>query len=211
MWIDVSVALDAPHPSWPTSPGVELSLIHSLCDEPSQDTLLVMDVHSGTHIEASAHVIQGGSALGTFAADQICGRVIVLDGRGWAEVPATIVTDLPSGLAGILVKTDNSERALLRQSEFTQDFVGWSVELAEATASLQGLKFVGADYLSLQPYGGDVRVHTAILEAGIAIVEGLDLSDVEPGLYEMQGLFLSLPTREAAPARVLLKQLGEFQ
>jgi len=93
----------------------------------------------------------------------------------------------------------------MRKPDFSPDFVGWSIHLADTVSRLPQLKFVGVDYLSIQPYGGDSRVHGVVLEAGIAVVEGLDLTDVQPGLYDMLGLFLALPSREAAPARVLLR------
>jgi len=209
MWIDVSVPLDSPHPSWPTSPGAQISCHQDFTMGHSQDSLLTMDVHCGTHVEALAHVRDGGAGLTSFAPDQLCGQVSVVDGRQMVEVPASVLSQVPISIDGILVKTDNSERALMRLTEFHEDFVGWSVEFAEAAAARPGLKFVGADYLSVQPYGGDSRVHAAVLEAGVAIVEGLDLSDVTPGRYEMLGLFLSMPTREAAPARVLLRPVTE--
>lgn len=93
---------------------------------------------------------------------------------------------------------------LMRTSDFNPSFVGWSVEFTKELTSRPGIRFAGADYLSVQPYGGDNLVHTGLLSAGVAILEGLDLADVEPGLYDMVGLSISLPSREAAPARVLL-------
>lgn len=211
MWIDVSVPLDSPHPAWPTSPGVQITNHSDFSTGSTLDTQLTMDVHSGTHVETYAHVDVNGPTLQALAPDQLCGRVVVLDATGETEVPESVLPENVEGLDGIITRTDNSERALMRKAVFSPDFVGWSVDLAEAAGRLGQFKFVGVDYLSIQPFGGDPRVHSAILESGIAIVEGLDLTHVASGTYDMLGLFLPLPSREAAPARVLLKPLDAFE
>jgi len=211
MWIDVSVPLDSPHPDWPTSPGVQIASHSDFSTGKTLDTQLVMDVHNGTHVETHAHVDAHGRTLGALAPDQLCGRVMVLDATGETQVPGSLMPQDVEGFDGIITRTDNSERALIRESLFSPDFVGWSVELAEAVGRLGQFKFVGVDYLSIQPYGGNPRVHSAILESGTVIVEGLDLTDVVPGVYDMLGLFLALPSREAAPARVLLKPVDESE
>ena len=205
MWIDVSVPLDGPHPVWPTSPGVTLSSHADFSSGKSWDTELTMDVHCGTHVEVHGHVSPRGHLLESLEPDQLCGRVLVVDARGVAEVPETVLPRDIDEIDGILTRTDNSEHSLMRKPDFSPDFVGWSIHLADTVSRLPQLKFVGVDYLSIQPYGGDSRVHGVVLEAGIAVVEGLDLTDVQPGLYDMLGLFLALPSREAAPARVLLR------
>ena len=208
MWIDVSVPLDSPHPVWPTSPGVKISAHSDFNSGNSWDTELTMDVHCGTHVETDAHINSSGRSLESLEPDQLCGRVLVINALDLDEVPESCLPENLDDVVGILTRTENSERALMRMPDFTPDFVGWSVAFAKAVGRVPHLKFVGVDYLSIQPYGGDSRVHSAVLEAGVAVVEGLDLTDLRSGLYDMLGLFLALPSREAAPARVLLKPLS---
>src|SRR6266508_3316092 len=53
----------------------------------------------------------------------------------------------------------------------------------------RGEQLVGIDYLSIEPFGsGKIGhpVHVALLRAGVVIIEGLDLHDVQPGMYEIE-------------------------
>ena len=74
-----------------------------------------------------------------------------------------------------------------------------------------GLKLVGIDYLSVEGfhaktlYGEDAPTHHRLLEAGVYIVEGLNLKSVKPGWYEMICLPLKLKDGDGAPARVVLR------
>jgi arylformamidase len=69
-----------------------------------------------------------------------------------------------------------------------------------------GIKLVGIDYVSFEKPGSvDFPAHHALLAAGVVIVEGLDLSDVEAGEYDLFCLPLRIPGADGAPARVLLR------
>jgi arylformamidase len=80
---------------------------------------------------------------------------------------------------------------------------------AAAYLAQAGLKLVGFDYLSVDRYGvPDYPAHHALLEAGVVIVEALDLSEVEPGEYDMTCLPLRVAGGDGAPARVILRSRG---
>ena len=90
---------------------------------------------------------------------------------------------------------------------FIEDFVAISesgaLHLAEA-----GVRTVGVDYLSVAGFHDDgVRIHRVLLEAGIWLIEGLDLSAVRAGRYEMICLPVKLHESDGAPARALLRPL----
>lgn len=69
-----------------------------------------------------------------------------------------------------------------------------------------GVRTVGIDYLSITGMHEGVPTHLALLEPGICIIEGLDLSAVEPGTCEMVCLPIRLAGADGAPARVLLRR-----
>ena len=73
----------------------------------------------------------------------------------------------------------------------------------------RGIRLIGVDYLSVQIFGGDPQTHIALLQAGVVIVEGLNLSGVAPGAYELICLPLKLVGAEGAPARAVLRMLSE--
>ena len=67
-----------------------------------------------------------------------------------------------------------------------------------------GVKLIGIDYLSIAPYHQSIPTHQALLKPGIVILEGLDLSAVSPGIYDLFCLPLKLVGSDGAPARAIL-------
>ena len=68
-----------------------------------------------------------------------------------------------------------------------------------------GIRTLGFDYLSVERFGSSVpSAHYTLLGAGIAIIEGLDLSEVPPGRYGISALPLRLRGGNGSPARVIL-------
>ena len=63
--------------------------------------------------------------------------------------------------------------------------------------------------MSIAPFNDPPTTHLRLLEAGVVILEGLDLSDVEPVRYELICLPIKLMGREGAPARAILRQLTD--
>jgi arylformamidase len=108
------------------------------------------------------------------------------------------------GETRVLFKTRNS--ALLQQSAYAADFVAFSVEAAQALVA-RGIKLVGLDYLSVAHADEQVPVHRAFLDHGLALLEGIDLSRVAPGRYELICLPLKLRGADGAPCRAVLRDL----
>jgi arylformamidase len=69
------------------------------------------------------------------------------------------------------------------------------------------VRLVGIDYLSIAPKADPGPTHVALLQAGVVILEGLDLRSVDPGEYELVCLPLLIPGSDGAPARALLRRL----
>src|SRR5215212_1302655 len=106
----------------------------------------------------------------------------------------------------VLFKTQNSARRWSSE-DFIEDFVYVSQEAARYLAE-RGIQTVGVDYLSVGGFLKDgVETHRALLEAGIWVIEGLDLSEVEPGEYELICLPVKIERSDGAPARALLRAI----
>jgi arylformamidase len=110
---------------------------------------------------------------------------------------------LPPGTSRLLLKTRNSQRWERGEKAFDDKFVGVSADGAGWLAQ-HGVILVGIDYLSVAPYEQSVPTHRTLLGAGIIIVEGLDLSAVPPGAYDLYCLPLKLAGSDGAPARAIL-------
>ena len=86
---------------------------------------------------------------------------------------------------------------------FQEDFIAPDGEAAKYLVKL-GVKVIGVDYLSVAPFTDPEPTHKILLKAGVLIIEGLDLSGVEPGEYTLYCLPLKIGGADGAPARVLL-------
>lgn len=206
--IEVSVPLREGMPVWPGDAPFSIRRVSDM-DAGDHNNLseLCLGAHTGTHVDAPLHFMAEGMPISDMPPDALVGPCRVL-GIGAAE--AIAVADLePHGIeAGerILLKTRNS--ALWADDAFHEDFVHLSTQAAEWLAAREP-RCLGVDYLSV---GGFHRngtpVHRALLGAGVWLIEGLDLSAVEPGRYELLCLPLRLEGAEGAPARALLRRLG---
>jgi arylformamidase len=191
---------------WPGDPPFH---IERATDQEKGDVATVshmdLGVHTGTHMDAPLHFIRHARSIDTMPMDATVGaaRVIGIHDRKSIRREELI----PHGIAEgerILFKTANSEHAW-DSDLFDEDFVFISQDGARYLAERR-VRTVGVDYLSVGGFHTDgPETHQALLEAGIWIIEGLDLRGVEPGEYELVCLPLKLIGAEGSPARAILK------
>lgn len=208
-YIDVSVDVWERLPVWPGTPRVEFQRNFALeAGDEVNDTTLRFSVHTGTHIDAPLHFLRGGKSVDQIPLEVLIGPVYV------AEVPAqveAITVDVleglavPEGVQRLLLKTRNSLLWGSSIQEFDPNFVALTAEAAQWVVD-RGMAVVGIDYLSIQRFADGPETHQILLGAGVVVIEGLNLSQVEPGGYELFCLPLKLKGVEGAPARVVLSK-----
>ncbi|MDP9250714.1 MAG: cyclase family protein [Chloroflexota bacterium] len=205
--IDISVALEQPLPSWPGSSGHRTRRSMSIeAGDLANVTALQMDVHAGTHVENSLHFLADGEPLSAVALERLIGPALVVAVKGPTITPQLLdQAQVPLGTSRLLLKTSNSALWHAADPSFRTDYVALTRDAA-AWLVERGIDVVGIDYLSIQRYGDDPETHRTLMRAGVAIIEGLDLSEVEPGPYQLVCLPLRLANAEAAPARVILME-----
>ncbi len=164
---------------------------------------LTMGAHTGTHVDAPYHFLREGPGTHELPPDAFSGpaRVLPLEHVSKA-VEAKELSPFPLRRGEIaLLKTSNSKRL---GSPFRTDYVYLSEDGAKYISDLR-LKAVGIDYLSIE--GFHVKgfpVHRLLLESGVGIIEGLNLSSVGPGEYWLLCLPLSVEGGDGSPARAVL-------
>jgi arylformamidase len=168
---------------------------------------LSLGAHTGTHIDAPVHFIEGGGGIDGLDVDALAGPAVVvgLDHVEGAIGAGDLEASVPEGAQRILLKTRNSGWSA-SDTEFREDFVALDPSAAEWSVS-HGVRLVGIDYLSIEPYGSGPKghpVHRALLVASVVVVEGLDLDGVQPGEYLVAALPLRIPGGDGSPARVVL-------
>jgi arylformamidase len=198
---DISVPIRADMPIYAGDPGVVLERASSIAEGGHANvSKLSMGVHTGTHVDAPVHFIEGAPGMEGVPLDALYGPAVVVDATGVvadslgeAELEGL---DIPAGAERVLLKTRNSE---LWAQPFTRDFIRLDGSGARFLVA-RGVRTIGLDYLSI----GDHDAHRELLGAGVVPVEGLDLRGIEPGAYTFVCLPLDLVGSDGAPARAVL-------
>jgi arylformamidase len=162
-------------------------------------TRIELGAHTGTHVDAPVHFIDGAEGVETLPLEALVGEAEVVDATaldGDLDAGALRGLGLPDA-ERLLFRTRNSD--LWERESFSPDFVGITPDGADVLRE-RGVRLVGVDYLSV----GGPEAHRRLLGAGIVVVEGLDLRRVEPGGYRLLCLPLLLDGSDGAPARVVL-------
>jgi len=206
MIYDVSVPIDNGMPVWPSDPPVKLTPAAHLSRDGSHTvrvTAIEMGSHTGTHIDAPHHFVDGGRKLHEIPLDWLVGETTVVQIPGVPSIARGHLEKLDwTGVQRVLFKTDNSPRWV--DHGFHKDFVYLEPQAAEFLVE-RGLRLVGIDYLSIDPFGSQKHpTHFVLLPNNVVVLEGLNLSQVAPGRYHMVALPLNLQNADGAPTRVIL-------
>jgi arylformamidase len=204
-WIDVTVPIHPGMVVYEGDPPVEVTAALSLeRGDPANVSRLALGSHTGTHVDAPCHFVPGGAGV-----DRLPLGVLLGPARVVACPPGPIGTATVGGQTSrgerLVLKTGNS--ALWGRERFAADYQALTLDAARALVRA-GVGLVAIDYLSIEAFGAPGHpVHRCLLEAGIVVLEGLDLSGVEPGGYELCCLPLRIRDGDGAPARALLRPL----
>ena len=206
---DVTVPIRAAMPIYEGDPAVEIQAWSALARGDSANvSFLHFGAHTGTHVDAPAHFIEGARKIDALALETLIGRarVVRIPDEITEIEPALIERAELNGVERVLFHTRNSS---FWSEGFRKDFTHLLPEAAQILVEL-GVKLVGTDYLSIERFhSGHHRTHLGFLSNNVVIVEGLNLSEVPEGDYEL----ICLPLRiadgagDGAPARVVLRTL----
>ena len=204
-WIDVSVPVRSGMVHWPDNPPIEVVRVMDMArGDPATVSRLSLGVHTGTHVDAPVHFLADGAGVDAVPLDQLLGEARVVEVTDGPSIGAAQLRPVdPRPGERLLFKTRNSARCW-KADRFLADFVYLSTEGAALLAERR-VRTVGIDYLSIAGMDEGVPTHRTLLEQGICIIEGLDLSSIQPGSYELICLPLRLAGADGAPARVLLR------
>ena len=209
---DVSVPLSAGTPTYPGDPGIEIKQWLTLADgDVANVSLINFGLHSGTHVDAPAHFIAGGTRVESLSLESLIGEAEVVEVA--SDVRAIdenfVAANCARGSQRILFKTRNSAFWNNTQEGFRVDYTYIEPDAARRLVEL-GIKLVGLDYLSVEKFQSEkFETHHALLASGVVILEGLDLRRVPSGFYELICLPLKIAggSGDGAPARVILRTL----
>jgi len=175
-------------------PGDPPTVFHRISDIELHDSFTLtsfsMGAHAGTHIDAPSHLIRGGITIDEIPLSTLIGPVLVLSVTNTVDIQSLMPLN-DYNIPRVLLKTQEADGYL------TADVAEWVTK--------QGVKLIGVDAVSIDPPGEKSLIaHHILLGAGVIIVEGLDLTKIHSGLYNLFCLPLKLKGLEGAPARVVL-------
>lgn len=202
---DVSLTLRNGMLSFPGDPVFSIVPVFSRKDGDAFNlSLLSMTTHTGTHLDAPAHYLDGGGTVDTVPLDVLIGTGIILDMRGTKVIDRQALerSELIDEKR-VFLKTDNSAR--LREPRFRSDYT-YITESGSELLIERGVKLVGIDYLSVDRHDDEhAPAHKLLLSTGALIVEGLDLLDAPVGPCRIYCLPLKILEGDGAPARVFIE------
>lgn len=180
----------------PVYPGTERPVLTTACtirEVGYRETLLHMYSHTGTHMDAPAHMIEGGKTLDTFPAEAFVGPGLALDCRGLTEIPLSLL---------------RAHESKIRQADFLLFCTGWDkrwgqadyyeafpclTQEAAAFLAQMPLKGIGEDCISIDPCdSADFPNHMKLLGRGFVNTENLKNLD---NLIGRPFTFVTLPLK----------------
>ena len=210
---DITVPIRSAMPVYEGDPGVKIDPWSAFAKGDSSNvSILNFGAHTGTHVDAPAHFVEGARRIDALSLDVLIGPARVL------RVPDDVSEIDPKfinrcdlgGVERVLFHTRNST---FWNEGFRKDFTHLLPEAAQLLVD-RGIKLVGTDYLSIEKFhSGDHRTHRTLLSNNVVIVEGLNLSEVPEGDYELICLPLKIAegAGDGAPARAVLRSIsGDF-
>ncbi len=204
---DISLPISPSLPVWPGDPPIQLELIESMsAGAQSNVSRLNASVHIGTHVDAPHHFLNDHRTVESLPLEMLTGSCYVAqlpDGMDAIDTETLSGIPLAEGTTRLLFGTRNSHLWAKGETEFQNDFVAVTEDGARWLIE-HGIRLVGVDYLSVAPFDELEPTHRVLLEAGVIILEGLNLSQVPRGFYDLYCLPLKLVGSDGAPARAIL-------
>lgn len=205
--IDISVLITPGMPVWPGDDAVELQRRSKIEEGANANvSFFAASAHTGTHVDAPYHFLPEGNTIENLPLDALVGPVQVVQITSNIEVITAEVLEqlkIEPVVERILFKTKNSELWKNPLASFNTTFVGIDESGAKFLVEHK-IKLVGIDYLSIAPYKKSRPTHEVLLGAGMVIIEGLNLAEVNAGKYTLCCLPLKLKGADGAPARAVL-------
>ena len=206
-WIDITVPIQPDTPIFEGDPPFRIELAASMAAGAICNvSRLELGAHTGTHLDAQCHFIDGAPASESIPLDACIGPAWVVDATAVEGEHRRRRTSLAS-TSRRARRASSSRRRILSCGASPASNPGFIALDGGAAAALveRGVRLVANDYLSIAPFGDPVATHRTLLGAGVVILEGTDLRDVQPGPVDLLCLPIRLSGSDGVPARALVR------
>ena len=199
--IDITTPILSGMRNWPGDPEVSLEPVLSLAaGDGANVSRLSLGTHTATHVDAPSHLLQGGETADQVDPSALVGPCRVVDVESGA-LEGDDLEPLALSTKRLLLKGRASNGGA---EPYDPPFPALSPGAARLLVA-NGVILVGTEAPSVDPVEAEsLPAHRILLEAEVVIVEGLDLSEVSPGAYELVCLPLRIVGADGSPARAIL-------
>ena len=203
---DITVLLGEESITYPGDPVFSRELVVTLKDQGDCElSSLSMSSHSGTHIDAPSHFIQGGKSIDQYGPADFIFSALIFETKDDRIIRPEEMKNIRIDPGdALLFKTNNSRSGRCKSGTFSEDYVHLSEEAADLCIE-KGVGLIGIDYITIDRYkDATFAIHHKILGNNILILEGIDLSEVPPGHFTLFCPALKIRHGEASPVRAFL-------
>ena len=204
VFYDISIEMNGDMLVYPGDPKVEIIEKHQIAQGDLYNlSFLSFGSHTGTHMDAPKHFVDSGMTVDQLPLEHFIGRAKVLDMGNRDFIDKTCLEPYPINKGDIILfKTKNS--LLMSQGRFDQNYVYITPEAAAYLVELK-IRTVGIDFLTVEKYGADSPdTHYAFLRNNVVILEGLNLTDIEEGEYDLISPPIKISGGNGSPMRAIL-------
>lgn len=204
---DISLLISPHVPAWPGDRFVLHRVEELARGDICNKSVLEIGSHIATHIDAPYHFENSGLTIEQIPPEVFVGPARVVAFPDADRIDVVQIETIPlSGVERLLFKTRNS--SLWTEETFQENYVYLTPDACRVLAE-SAIKLVGVDYLSIERYGVEnFEGHHCLLRRNIPILEGLDLTEIEPGDYELIALPLKIAGGDGSPTRALLREFA---
>ena len=206
LWIDITVCIEDGMVYWPGDISVRITKAATMEQDKVNVTSLQLSAHTSTHLDAPLHFIKDGNDVTKISLEALIGVARVIEISNEREITIEAIKEIPINKGDrLLFKTRHSSVDWSKQP-FQEDYVYLSEEAANYLAEKE-IACIGIDYLSIAEFGNGAVVHQILLKKNIVIIEGLKLTGIDEGLYDMICLPLKIKHADGSPARVVIRKI----
>lgn len=211
-WIDVTKTLQQGMVHWPGQDPPTFKRVASIDKgDLANATQLNFNAHTGTHMDAPLHFVDKAADISEMPIEAMTGRAKLFEICTGKNITKADILEAEKRVGEItkgdkiLFKTHLSRKEWILD-KFIEDYPALEADASQYLADKK-IILTGIDYLSIAPFNNLVQVHQILLSNNIWVIEGLDLSKVNEGNYEIIAMPLKIKGSDGSPARVLLKPL----
>jgi arylformamidase len=189
--IDITMTI---HPDMEIYPGDAAPKITRYsnveCGDMYNVSSITVGTHTGTHVDPPLHLFEAGAGIDALPLEKLVGPARVLD-----------VSTIDGALEPVDIGPVKANEILLLKGPSGGAHVSTAAAWYLAD---KGINTVGTNALSISTSEDEYEAHCALLNAGIAVIEGLSLTGVDAGNYFFVCLPLKIAEGDGGPARAIL-------